>query len=195
MKAAARRVLSGEHMISKVLVIAQPEELEETVSRLKERLDVSFTVVGAVAADPETEAVPAGEGRAEPASVAGVPFFGGMKNLTSSLTTLSFDEVFINTPDIAQKAMSDVISGFDEMGVLVHYNLELPDLGEATSKVESFADYSVITYTRFRSSYKRMMIKRAIDILGGLVGLVLTGILTFFIAPAIKLDSPGHELQ
>ena len=94
-------------------------------------------------------------------------------------------------PDIAQKAMSDVISGFDEMGVLVHYNLELPDLGEATSKVESFADYSVITYTRFRSSYKRMMIKRAIDILGGLVGLVLTGILTFFIAPAIKLDSPG----
>ncbi len=190
-KAAARRVLSGEHMISKVLVIAQPEELEETVSRLKERLDVSFTVVGAVAADPEAEAMPAGEGGAEPGSVAGVPFFGGMKNLTSSLTTLSFDEVFINTPDIAQKAMRDVISGFDEMGVLVHYNLELPDLGEATSKVESFADYSVITYTRFRSSYKRMMIKRVIDILGGLIGLILTGILTLFIAPAVKLDSPG----
>ena len=29
------------------------------------------------------------------------------------------------------------------------------------------------------------------DILGGLVGLAITGILTLFIAPAIKLDSPG----
>ena len=29
------------------------------------------------------------------------------------------------------------------------------------------------------------------DILGGLVGLAITGILTLFIAPAIRLDSPG----
>jgi exopolysaccharide biosynthesis polyprenyl glycosylphosphotransferase len=35
------------------------------------------------------------------------------------------------------------------------------------------------------------MIKRLLDIVGGLIGLIITGILTVFIAPAIKLDSPG----
>ena len=33
--------------------------------------------------------------------------------------------------------------------------------------------------------------KRFFNILGGIVGLAVTGILTLFIAPAIKLDSPG----
>ncbi|MBP3876901.1 MAG: sugar transferase, partial [Lachnospiraceae bacterium] len=69
--------------------------------------------------------------------------------------------------------------------------LDLPDMGEAVTKVENVAGYSVISYTRFRSSYKRLWIKRGIDIVGGLVGLLLTAVLTLFIAPAIKLDSPG----
>ena len=57
--------------------------------------------------------------------------------------------------------------------------------------METFADNTTVTYTRFRSSYKRLLIKRMFDILGGLVGLAITGILTLFIAPAIRLDSPG----
>jgi exopolysaccharide biosynthesis polyprenyl glycosylphosphotransferase len=35
------------------------------------------------------------------------------------------------------------------------------------------------------------LFKRLIDIVGGFVGLAITGILTIFIAPAIKMDSPG----
>jgi exopolysaccharide biosynthesis polyprenyl glycosylphosphotransferase len=36
-----------------------------------------------------------------------------------------------------------------------------------------------------------MMIKRVIDIIGGLVGLLITAVLTPFVAIAIRLDSPG----
>nr|MCR5094033.1 sugar transferase [Lachnospiraceae bacterium] len=57
--------------------------------------------------------------------------------------------------------------------------------------MDDFRGYNVLTYSMERVSYKRLFIKRLIDILGGLVGLILTGILTLFIAPAIKLDSPG----
>ena len=60
--------------------------------------------------------------------------------------------------------------------------------------IESFGDYTVVTYTRFRSSYKRLLIKRCIDILGGLVGLIITGIFYPFVAIAIKLDSKGPVL-
>ena len=37
----------------------------------------------------------------------------------------------------------------------------------------------------------QMMAKRLLDILGGLVGVLLTGILTIFLGPAIKLESKG----
>ena len=33
--------------------------------------------------------------------------------------------------------------------------------------------------------------KRALDIVGSMVGMVILGIATIFVAPAIKLDSPG----
>mgnify|MGYP002674694368 CR=1 FL=1 len=96
-----------------------------------------------------------------------------------------------NMRDATEEEVRPLIDGFEEMGVVCRYNLDLPDVGGATTKVETFADYTTVTYMRFRSSYKRLLIKRMFDILGGLVGVVITGILTLFIAPAIKLDSPG----
>ena len=49
----------------------------------------------------------------------------------------------------------------------------------------------MITYTRFQSSYKRLLIKRVMDIAWGLVGLLITMVFFPFVALAIKLDSPG----
>ena len=62
------------------------------------------------------------------------------------------------------------------------------------SKVDDFGGYSVLTYTRFRSSYKRLLIKRVMDIFGGLIGMVITLFFFPFVAIAIKLDSPGPVL-
>jgi len=77
------------------------------------------------------------------------------------------------------------------MGVVCHLVLDLPEYGDAITSVGKFGSYTVLTYSRFRSSYKKLLIKRAFDILGSLIGLALTGIITVFLAPAIKLDSPG----
>ena len=52
----------------------------------------------------------------------------------------------------------------------------------------------MITYTRFQSSYKRLLIKRVMDIAGGLVGMLITLLFFPFVAIAIKLDSPGPVL-
>ena len=41
------------------------------------------------------------------------------------------------------------------------------------------------------ASPRDMFLKRAMDIVGGFVGVLMTGILTVFIAPIIKIKSPG----
>jgi exopolysaccharide biosynthesis polyprenyl glycosylphosphotransferase len=57
--------------------------------------------------------------------------------------------------------------------------------------METFKGYDVVTYTMNRHSVKKLMIKRLFDIIGGIVGLVITGVLCIVLIPAIKMDSPG----
>ncbi len=180
-----RRYISSDQNVERVVVVAERALMEQTIKNLMEKSKgLGYKIVRAYCAEDD-----------EPGDdswyIDGVHIHYGIKNLTERLLTDPFDQVFINTPNIPQRNMEDLIVGFEEMGVTTHYNLELPDLGKAVTVVGDFMDYTCITYTMFRSSYKRLFIKRIIDIIGGFVGLILTGIITLFLAPAIKLDSPG----
>ncbi len=185
-KKVFRKHISSEHNVVKVVVVSEKSLMEKTVNKLVNNSDgLGYKIVRAYCVDP-TE-----EDKKKDWHIGDVHVHYGIQNLTERLITDPFDEVFINTPNIPQRNMEDIILGFEEMGVTTHYNLELPDVGKANTQVDDFLDYTVISYTMFKSSYKRLFIKRIIDIIGGLVGLVLTGIITLFLAPAIKLDSPG----
>ncbi len=181
-----RGYISSDMNVQRVVVVAEKELMESTVKKLiRNSKGIGYKIVRAYCVDDENTS------SSEPWYIEGVHVHHGIQNLTERLITDPFDEVFINTPNIPQRKMEDIIMGFEEMGVTTHYNLELPDVGKAVTEVGDFLDYTVISYSMFRSSYKRLFIKRIIDILGGLVGLIFTGIITVFLGPAIKLDSPG----
>lgn len=84
-----------------------------------------------------------------------------------------------------------IVNGFEDMGVDCHYCLRLPEHRNSLTRIETFKGYDVVTYTMNRNSEKKLMLKRLIDIIGGVVGMVLTGILCIFLVPAIKIDSKG----
>ena len=179
-----KNYITSDQNVIRVVAVAEEELIDSTIKKLiKNGSDMGYKVVRAYSVGGHYN-----EGVRD---VEGVHVHSGINNLTERLITDPFDEVFINTPNIPQKEMEDIILGFEEMGVTTHFNLEIPGVGKAVTEVGDFLDYSVITYSMFRSSYKRLFIKRFIDILGGIVGLILTGIITLFLAPAIKLDSPG----
>ncbi|MCR5671131.1 MAG: sugar transferase [Butyrivibrio sp.] len=187
-----RRHICSDNNVSRVVVISEKGLMEKTLKKLEEQSGLlGYKVVRAYCADVEksdSERI----GELDPNwHIGDVHVHYGIEDITSRLITDPFDEVFINTPNIPQTRMQDIILGFEEMGVTTHYNLELPNVGKASTAVGEFIDYSVLTYSMNRTSYKRLFIKRIIDIVGGLVGFVLTGIITLFLAPAIKLDSPG----
>ncbi len=167
-KSVLKKVLAGDGMSTSLLVISQKGLLEETRTILKDSLEGYYRIVDEVEVDKESVAT-----------------------VTEKYVSVAFDEVFINTPDIAQRILTPVIRGFEDMGVVTHYNLDLPDIGEASSAVGSLGDYKVITYSMGRDSAVGMLLKRLMDIIGGFVGVILTGIMLLFIGPAIKLDSPG----
>ena len=175
---------SSEQNAVKVMVVTQSNLIDETLDRLEKDLDIYYQIVALVCMDLNMEGK----------TIRDIPVVAGKEDLLEVATQMALDEVFLNLPGISQSKMEHIIRGFGEMGVDCHYNLELPGFGANNSKVDSFGNYTVITYTRFQSSYKRMMMKRLMDIAGGLVGMLITLLFLPFVAIAIKLDSPGPIL-
>lgn len=175
---------SSEQNSVKVMVVTQSNLIDETLDRLEKDLDIYYQIVALVCMDYDMEGK----------TIRDIPVVAGKEDLLEVATQMALDEVFLNLPGISQSRMEDIIHGFEEMGVDCHYNLELPGMGANSSKIDTFGNYTVITYTRFQSSYKRMMIKRVMDMAGGLVGMLITLVFLPFVAIAIKLDSPGPIL-
>ena len=57
--------------------------------------------------------------------------------------------------------------------------------------INRMGGYTVMTTSVRVVSLKQILLKRIFDICGGMVGLVITGILTIFLAPMIYIASPG----
>ena len=57
--------------------------------------------------------------------------------------------------------------------------------------MEKIGNYTVITTSMNYATDRQALVKRLIDIAGGLVGCILTGIIFIFVGPAIYISSPG----
>ena len=101
------------------------------------------------------------------------------------------DEVFICLPP-HQPLPEKLIDDLAEMGVTVHLDLyqitSAPGMRQIVEKVGSRA---VLTTSMNYATTKQALLKRTMDILGGLVGCLITAVLFLFVAPAIYISSPG----
>ena len=67
-------------------------------------------------------------------------------------------------------------------------------MGQKSVKSSVFSLLSrhyVITFKESVSSLKMRAVKRMMDIIGAIVGLIVTGIVTVFLAPVLLVESPG----
>ncbi len=170
---------SGDSAI-KLLVLAEKENLMPTIRHLQHRIEINYAIVGAVCLDEDLT----GE------IIRGVNVISSKDDFINRVTALPVDEVFINTPNISQKALNDMIEALGDMGVTVHYCIELSNIAGST-QVGTFGTYSVVSYVNGTGRYRALIVKRVIDIVGALVGLAITAVVTPFVALAIKIDSPG----
>lgn len=101
------------------------------------------------------------------------------------------DEVFLDFVGYP-KEIANLIEKISEMGVVVH--LKIPDessVQHVKIMAEKIGDDTVLTWgVNFVSPFK-MLIKRAVDILAGLLGCCITGILFIILGPIIYAKSPG----
>ena len=123
--------------------------------------------------------------------IAGVQVVADLNNAPSFICQQWVDEVFVNV-DETYPYPQELIEELLEMGMPVHVNLaKVRSTPGQKQFVEAIGGYTVLTTTMNYATDRQALAKRVLDILGGLVGCFLTGIIFIFIAPAIYISSPG----
>ena len=123
--------------------------------------------------------------------ISGIPVVADLKNAASYICQQWVDEVFVNV-DEPYSYPDELIQELLEMGMVVHVNLAKVKSAPGQKQfVETVGGYTVLTTTMNYATDRQAFAKRALDILGGLVGCFLTGIIFIFVAPAIYISSPG----
>lgn len=181
MKRVLKAYFTSQSNIVKIMIIAKDAVLDKTVGRLKQYLEIDYEIVALACVDADRKGT----------VVDGVEVTADGGNVLEIARQMPLDEVFINLPDEDKAYVKHIIYDLESMGITCHFNIDLIERPQKEVRVGSFAGYTVVTYAINHFDYRRMVLKRLLDIAGGLVGLLITGIATPFVALAIKIDSPG----
>lgn len=168
----------------KVLVVTESFLAKELLEDMKGSRSWNYVVTSLAFEDYEMK-----PGQDE--KIENIPVIAGRKDLFDMVTTIPLDVAFVYLPNTDVREVKEIIEKFETMGLVVHYNVERKELNLEGKMAGKFAGFTVMTFSLKYLDYRRVLIKRAIDIVGSIIGLFITAVLTPFIALAIKLESRG----
>lgn len=124
--------------------------------------------------------------------IEGLKVIANKDNLLDMAKQNVVDEVFIHLPNKYNINMEETILELEKMGIIVHMNLDIfHNMNIKEKTIDEFAGYQVITFASGLFDERKMVIKRLLDIIGGIAGCILALIVTIFLAPAIAIESRG----
>ncbi|MBR2189853.1 MAG: sugar transferase [Eubacterium sp.] len=128
----------------------------------------------------------------EPAQTFGIPdemIIGDFSAFGDYFLNHPVDEVYIDLDQ--QKLENKLAKDLITQGITVHIALTKQFRGLPNQELETFGGRSVMTSAVQSVSAGKLMIKRLMDIIGAVLGLVLTGIAFLVFAPVICHQSKG----
>lgn len=187
----AARVIFKQYMVkvyrnsrhsNRLLVVTSSDQAGDVIENLKEYNEWNRTIAGLVLTD-EAKAEEIGE----------IPVVAHREDFLNYVIRNDVDEVFIIDDKLMRTPlMNEWVRELEQMGIIVDVNIDAFDLSVSGKKsLNRVGKYAAVTFARNLFSTRQMIAKRALDIVGSMVGMVILGIATIFVAPAIKLDSPG----
>lgn len=177
------KVFKTSKYSNRLLLVTTVESLEDVVENLVGYNEWNRILIGAVITDKHLT----GE------KLCGFPVVADRDSFIEYVVHHDIDEVFIHDNLLMSDAiLKEWIRELENMGVIVDLNIDIFDIMTSGKKtLNRVGKYSVVTFARNIFSTKQIVAKRALDIAGSLIGMVILGIATLVIAPAIKIDSPG----
>jgi exopolysaccharide biosynthesis polyprenyl glycosylphosphotransferase len=177
-------VFSGARFQRRALVVGAGWAGRAVVQAIRENLPSSYSVVGFIDDDP------AKRGQ----TVEGVSVVGGRQDLLALLEATRASEVVLAiTHDLHHELLAALLDCYEHGISVVPMNM-LYEQATGRVPVEHIGDnwYVALPVTATVSPYR--LLKRAIDVVLALVGLIISAPLWPVVALAIRLESPGPVL-
>ena len=178
-----KRVLQKQEFNSEkksLLIIAPEMILRETLQAVSQNR-LGYSKIMAVSLDTDLK------GKV----ICGIPVVADKKNVIEFTCGEWVDEVFI--PPCGESEYPDnLVEAFMEMGITVHTGItRTGSLPASHQQVEKIGAYTVITTSMNYADSSKLLVKRLMDIAGGLAGCLITLVITIIFGPLIYISSPG----
>lgn len=176
-----RKYYSKSRSSDKVMVITIESEAEHVMQQIEKDAAWSYEINSMVLLDVD----------AVEKDIHGVPVVANSQNVIDVARQSAVDVVLLYCPHTDKQEMEILVQSFLAMGIVCHNCVEQFDFEIPCRGVGKFAGIPVMTYVVTEMDYRRMIIKRLMDIVGGGVGTLITLLFTPFVALAIKMESKG----
>lgn len=167
--------------LGKLYMLTLADMAEASVKRLKDTIYREYELAGIILLDENRIGT----------ELAGLPVVADKASMMDFLCRNWVDAVYLDVPMLSE-AYFRMSQDIMDMGITVHAKIvDAYDTDGYERTIESVGGNMVITTSiRFVKS-RQAVVKRLVDIFAGLVGCLITLILTIFIGPAIFIASPG----
>lgn len=180
-KNVMQNILKSEHYNHHLLIITDRDNAYEAADKIRRYATGKYTVVGMVLTDDDSYVG---------STYLDIPVISDKDNIAASIQDKWVDDIFIFTKP--ENALSEkTMISFSAMGITTHTKVNMEYDRPVEFTIERFADCMVITENIHEANPGGLILKRAMDIAGAIVGLFFTAIITMIVGPIIFFTDPG----
>lgn len=169
-----------------IIVVTTSRWAEKAVRHICEKNVIEFSITGIVLLDSD---LPTQNEQVK--KIGGIAVVAGRGNAVEYICRDWVDEVFLDIEEMDDNCR-ELIHIMADMNMVVHICIgDNEDFPMQRKEIQEIGDCIVITMSSHVRNMGEAFVKRSMDVAGGVVGCLLTGILFLFLAPAIYIHSPG----
>ena len=175
-----RNIAEKSYYRKKLLVVTTSEKAERILQQSREEVEFNYQISALAIMDKDM----IGQ------IIAGVPVTANAESLYDDARLTVVDSVLIDL-EPEHPWFKETVNLFQVMGDEVNISLSEYNLGIPNQQIIKMGDLTVLSGNAQKAALGDAIAKRTLDMIGGIVGLILTGIFVIFVGPAIMIESPG----
>lgn len=165
-----------------ILIFTTVERADTICTNIRQSNSWNMNIAGIILVDNPDQLV----------EISGVPIVADFSSMMEYIKKNLVDEVFIHVSSQEKLPIKSIIKELETMGIIVNLNINLFEMDiPAQRQIEKIGSYYAVSFVPKVHSFKQIFFKRIMDIIGALIGLAITAVVTVFLAPVLLLESPG----
>ncbi len=168
---------------NKIMVMTTSDQVTNLLATLQDENEWEYQITGLIILDKTM----IGQ------KIKGIMIKADIQNMFEVVRNEVIDGVFLHIPNGISMDLNleETVLEFQNMGITVDLSINTFGLRIHEKVVREVSGYHVLTFSSRLFTESQLILKRLIDLAGGLIGSMVTLLLTVFIAPAILIESRG----